>query len=98
MTAHQQRVRPDLNHERLGDAAMHTLHACEEDQVGFQAGYFLEVLRYGIHAAVERVARGEVREDLPGAERGRLERFGQAHGVDRGAFAPDVVTEDRKST
>ena len=95
VAAHEQRVGPDLDHERLGDAAVHALAADEEDQVRLQAGDLLELLGDRIHAAIERMPRREVRKDLPGAEGRRLERLGQTHGVGRRALAPHVVTEDQ---
>ena len=93
VAAHEQRVRPDLDHIRLVHAAVHALAADEEDQVRREPGGLLEIFCHGIVAAVERMARREVREDVPAREHRRLEQLGQPHGLGLRALAPDVVAE-----
>jgi hypothetical protein len=75
MPAHEHGVRPDLNHARLADAAVHALTADHEQHVGLHAGDLLEVLRHRVRPAVERVTIGEVHEDLPAREDRRLQRL-----------------------
>ena len=54
---------------------------------------FSKSFAHGIVAAVERMPRREVREDLPAREHRRLEQLGQPHGLGLRALAPDVVAE-----
>ena len=93
VTAHEHGVGADLHHARLGDGAVHALAADEEQQIGLQARRLLEVLGDGIHAAVERMAVGEVHEDLARGEDGRVQELGQTHRLRRRATAPHVITE-----
>src|SRR3989454_4520447 len=93
VAAHEQGVRPDLHHARLGDAAVHALTPDEEEDVRRQAADLLELVGDRIHAAVERMPGRKIREDLPGAEHRRLEHLGQPHGLGLRAVTPDVVAE-----
>src|ERR1700730_3377354 len=96
--AHQERVRPDLHHGGLGDGPVHALAPHEEEQVRPETRDLLEVLRHGIHAAVERMTRREVHEDLAAGEHRRLEQLGQLHRFRLRAFTPHVVAEHEYRT
>src|SRR5262245_58328161 len=91
--AHEKRVRADLHDSGLGHRAVHALATHEEEQVGLEPGDLLEVLRHGIHAAVEGMARREVDEDLAAREDGRLEELGEPHRLRLRPTAPHVVAE-----
>ena len=84
VAAHQQRVRADLDHGRLGDAAVHALASDEEQQVGPEAGGLGERPptpdRCRSRAGDGSGSSAKIWRD---GEHGRLEQLGQAHRLGR---------------